>query len=97
MLIETPFVERTFATPSSIDVVSPATLLISSVVKPPFLWSEFDRDPGPEGGDTAIDPFDALAAMKELDNKYIGTRTVKIKRSHWTEKQIDVKKAKGDR
>jgi hypothetical protein len=44
-----------------------------------------------------LDPFDALAAMKELDNKYIGTRTVKIKRSHWTEKQIDVKKVKGDR
>jgi hypothetical protein len=41
-----------------------------------------------------LDPFDALAAMKEMDNKYIGTRTVKIKRSKWADKQLDVKKAK---
>ena len=41
-----------------------------------------------------LDPFDALAAMKEMDNRYIGTRTVKIKRSKWADKQIDVKKAK---
>jgi hypothetical protein len=36
-----------------------------------------------------LDPWEALAAMKEVHGKYIGSRPVKVQRSHWSDKQID--------
>lgn len=40
-----------------------------------------------------LEPSDALAAMKDMQGKYIGNRPVRIKRGDWTEKSlVEVKK-----
>ncbi|KAJ0395996.1 hypothetical protein P43SY_000769 [Pythium insidiosum] len=42
------------------------------------------------------DPFDCVKAMREMNGKYIGNRPVKIQKSRWQDRNIDVarKKAK---
>jgi hypothetical protein len=40
------------------------------------------------------DPFDCAKAMKEMNGKYIGNRPVKIRKSKWEERNIDVARKK---
>lgn len=42
----------------------------------------------------SADPWDALAAMKEFDKQYIGSRSVRITRSTWADKSVEAVKKK---
>mmetsp|Transcript_350 Transcript_350/g.1116 ORF Transcript_350/g.1116 Transcript_350/m.1116 type:complete len:274 (+) Transcript_350:655-1476(+) len=35
------------------------------------------------------EPWDMTAAMREMNNKYVGSRPVKLKKSHWKDRNMD--------
>lgn len=41
-----------------------------------------------------MDPYDGLAAMKEVNGQHIGLRPVRIKKSNWEDRSVDVYRAK---
>ena len=50
----------------------------------------------PYGFLSFLDPWDALAALKEMDGAYVGSRPVALKKSNWKERNAEPagKKAK---
>jgi hypothetical protein len=42
------------------------------------------------------DPFDCATALKEMNGKYVGNRPIKLRKSSWTQRELDVvRKKKG--
>ncbi|KAJ3376584.1 hypothetical protein HDU92_000167 [Lobulomyces angularis] len=41
------------------------------------------------------DPMNFVAALKEMNGKYVGNRPVKLRKSNWEERNVDLKELKG--
>jgi RNA recognition motif-containing protein len=67
---------------------------------PSFAKAKMIRDKNKQGKTKGfgfvsfLDPYDGLAAMKEITGQHIGLRPVKLTRSSWQERSIGVVRAK---
>jgi len=68
---------------------------------PSFLKAKVVREKGPKMGKTKgygfvsfRDPEDFIKAMREMNGKYVGNRPIKLRKSSWKDRQIEVVKKK---
>lgn len=68
---------------------------------PSFLKAKVIREKGPKMGKTKgygfisfRDPEDFIRAMREMNGKYVGNRPIKLRKSTWQDRQVEVVKKK---
>ena len=68
---------------------------------PSFLKAKVVREKGPKMGKTKgygfvsfRDPEDFIKAMREMNGKYVGNRPIKLRKSSWKDRQMEVVKKK---
>jgi len=68
---------------------------------PSFLKAKVVREKGPKMGKTKgygfisfRDPEDFIRAMREMNGKYVGNRPIKLRKSSWKDRQLEVVKKK---
>jgi len=68
---------------------------------PSFLKAKVVREKGPKMGKTKgygfvsfRDPEDFIKAMREMNGKYVGNRPIKLRKSTWKDRQMEVVKKK---
>lgn len=66
---------------------------------PSFLKAKVVREKGPKMGKSKgygfvsfRDPEDFIKAMREMNGKYVGNRPIKLRKSSWKDRQVEVKK-----
>ena len=68
---------------------------------PSFVKAKVIREKGPKMGKTKgygfvsfRDPEDFIKAMREMNGKYVGNRPIKLRKSSWKDRQIEIVKKK---
>lgn len=76
------------------DLLSRAFSRFPSFAKAKVIRDSYSNKSKGYGFVSFIDPFDCAKALREMNGKYVGNRPVKLRKSEWQKRNIDVVRKK---